>query len=54
MMQIARNLTDPEDGCLRDKRFLIMDRDSKFCPGFWSLLEDTGTEPVRLPYPPRT
>ena len=50
MMQIGRNVTDPVDGFLRDKRFLIMDRDSKFCTAFRSLLEDTGTESVRLPY----
>jgi len=28
MMQIARNLTDPHDGFLSHKRFLIMDRDA--------------------------
>ena len=48
-MQIGRNLTAP-DGVLDGKRFLIMDRDSKFCAAFRRLLEDAGTEPVRLPY----
>jgi transposase InsO family protein len=49
MMQIGRNLTDPVEGFLRDKRFVIMDRDSKYCEAFRSLLEDTGVEPIRLP-----
>ena len=30
MMQVGRNLTDPLDGFLRGKRFLILDRDKKF------------------------
>ena len=30
MKQIARNLTDTEDGFLNGKRYLIMDRDTKF------------------------
>ena len=29
MTQIARNLTDPNDGFLRGKRYLILDRDTK-------------------------
>ena len=29
MMQIARNLTDIDDGFLRGTRFLILDRDTK-------------------------
>jgi len=30
MMQIGRNLTDPIDGFLVDKKFVILDRDSKY------------------------
>ena len=30
MMQTGRNLTDPINGFLAEKRFLILDRDSKF------------------------
>ncbi len=30
MKQMARNPTDPFDGCLRGNRYLIMDRDTKF------------------------
>ena len=49
MKQIARNLTDCEDGFLNGKRFLIMDRDKKFSEAFRKILEDEGTECVRLP-----
>jgi len=34
MKQVARNLTDVIDGFLNGKKYLIMDRDSKFCPAF--------------------
>ncbi|MCY2950472.1 MAG: hypothetical protein NTU53_00655, partial [Planctomycetota bacterium] len=30
MKQMARNLTDPLVGFLRDKRYLLMDRDTKY------------------------
>ena len=49
MMQIGRNLTDPVDGFLTDKKLLIIDRDSKYSAAFRSLLADAGVEPVRLP-----
>jgi transposase InsO family protein len=54
MMQIGRNLTDPDDGFLADgfladKRFLIMDRDSKYSLAFRTLLNNSGVEIVRLP-----
>ncbi len=38
MKQIARNLTDCEDGFLNGKRYLLMDRDGKFCPAFKDFL----------------
>ena len=47
--QIGRNFTDPVDGCLREKRFCLMDRDAKFTTAFRSLLGEAGIEPVRLP-----
>ena len=50
MMQIGRNLTDPFDGALAEKRFLILDRDSKYSKAFRNLLEEAGVEIVRLPY----
>ena len=49
MKQIARNLTDFEDGFLNGKRYVLMDRDSKFSPAFRSMLEGEGVNPVVLP-----
>ena len=49
MMQIGRNLTDPIDGFLEEKKFLILDRDSKFSSVFRDLLKDTNIGVVRLP-----
>lgn len=49
MMQIGRNLTDLFEGFLRDKRFVIMDRDRKYCDAFRSMLQSADLEPVRLP-----
>lgn len=45
MAQIARNLT-ATDGCLRDRRLLIIDRDSKFTAQFRGILEDAGVTVV--------
>jgi transposase InsO family protein len=50
MMQIGRNITDPVDGVLGDKKLLLLDRDSKFSLAFRNLLKDAGVEVVRLPY----
>jgi putative transposase len=33
MMQIGRNVTDPMDGFLAEKNYLILDRDSKYSTG---------------------
>ena len=49
MKQIARNLTDVEDGFLNGKRYLIMDRDAKFCAAFREMLKDEDVRPLRLP-----
>jgi len=49
MVQIARNLRDAEDGFLRRKKLLIMDRDAKFCEESRATLEQVGIEAVRLP-----
>jgi hypothetical protein len=49
MMQVGRNLTDPFDGFLADKPYLILDRDSKFSEAFRDLPEDSGVKIVRLP-----
>ena len=49
MQQMARNLIDADAGALRGQRYLLHDRDTKFCDGFRSILRSGGVEPVRLP-----
>ena len=49
MNQTARELINCEDGFLKDKKYLIMDRDTKFCESYRSVLEQSGVEPVLLP-----
>ena len=49
MKQIARNLTDPWDGFLRDKKYVLMDRDANFSGAFRAILQEVDVEPVRLP-----
>ena len=49
MMQCARQLTDPFDGFLLDKRYLIHDRNPKFTQAFDQFLRNEGVEPVVLP-----
>jgi len=49
MMQIGRNLIDPIDGFLEDKKFVILDRDSKYSAAFRDLVKGSGIEVVRLP-----
>ena len=49
MQQCARQLTDPFDGFLLGKRYLIHDRDTKYTLAFDGLLKDSGVEPVLLP-----
>ncbi len=47
--QLARNLTDPVDGFLKEKRFLLHDRDPLFTKRFEAILESVGIECPRLP-----
>ncbi len=49
MQQCARQLTDPFDGFLLGKRYLLHDRDTKFTRAFDTLLKDSGIEPLLLP-----
>ena len=49
MKQIARNLTDPFDGFLKDKNYVLMDRDTNFSSAFRSVMEGGDMYPVRLP-----
>jgi transposase InsO family protein len=49
MKQIGRNLTDTVDGFLNGKRYVLMDRDGKFCPAFRAILKNEDINPVQLP-----
>jgi len=49
MQQCARQLTDPCDGFLLGKRYLIHDRDTKYTQAFDALVKESGVEPVLLP-----
>ena len=49
MQQCARQLTDPFDGFLLGKRYLIHDRDTKYTQAFDALMKASGVEPVLLP-----
>ena len=50
MKQVARILTDCEDGFLKDKSFLIHDRDPLYrTEGFHDILKGSGIEPIKLP-----
>jgi transposase InsO family protein len=52
MMQMARQLTDAVDGILLDKRYLILDDDTKYCQAFRDFVKREGIAVIRLP--PRT
>jgi putative transposase len=49
MQQCARQLTDPFEGFLLGKRYLLHDRDTKFTRAFDALLKDSGVNPIVLP-----
>jgi putative transposase len=49
MTQIARNITDADDGFIRGTRYLILDRDSKYSDEFCNVLVREGVHVVRLP-----
>ena len=49
VVQCGRQLTDPDEGCLRGKRFLLHDRDPRFTDAFADILSAAGVETVRLP-----
>ena len=50
MAQVARNLTDHVDGFLRGKRYLIVDRDSKFTVEFGHILQQARVQIVRTAF----
>jgi putative transposase len=45
MLQMSRNATDEESGHLRGQRYLLHDRDTKFCPAFRNVLRSAGVRP---------
>jgi len=47
MAQVARNLTDVEDGFLNGQRFFICDRDPLYTKQFRSMLEASGIEVIQ-------
>jgi len=50
MKQVARILTDCEEGFLKGKRYLIHDRDPLYrSEGFYDILQSSGIEPIKLP-----
>jgi putative transposase len=49
MEQMARNATDESTACLRELRYVLHDRDTKFCASFRSIMRAGGVEPVKLP-----
>jgi len=50
MGYMARNLIDEIDGFLRNKRFLIIDRDKKYTDQFKAILKDAGIKIILAPY----
>jgi putative transposase len=49
MKQIARNVTMDDCGALRDCRYLLHDRDTKFTRSFRAIIESGRVEPLALP-----
>jgi len=49
MKQIARNLTEAEDGFLLGVRYLVLDRDPLYTGAFRKFLKDSDVHPLRLP-----
>jgi putative transposase len=49
MKQIARNATLEGWGFLANCRYLLHDRDSKFCPAFDRIIELGNVKPIQLP-----
>ena len=49
MQQMARNATGEEWGFLEQRRYVLHDRDAKFCSVFRSTLTAGGIKPIQLP-----
>src|SRR5881398_467358 len=52
MVQVARNVTMEEWGCLSPGQYLIHDRDGKYGPAFQHIIDAAGVK--RVPLPPRS
>ena len=52
MVQVARNVTMEEWGCLSPGQYLLHDRDGKYCAAFQQLIDAAGV--TRVPLPPRS
>jgi len=50
MLQAARNLNDEDSGALASKRYLTIDQDTKYTQQFRRLVEEGGSEVIRLPW----
>jgi hypothetical protein len=50
MEQVARNLTDCDEGFLTGKHFLVIDRDGIFSPCFRAIIENAGVEILLTSY----
>jgi transposase InsO family protein len=49
MQQMARNATDESWGHLEHRRYVLHDRDTKFCASFRETLRAGGIKPIQLP-----
>ena len=49
MTQVARNVTMADVGFLVDHRYLIRDRDGKYCRAFDDTIVAAGVQPIKLP-----
>jgi len=54
MKQMARNMTMAGEGMLHDCRYLLRDRDAKFCAAFDDIFRSAGIEPRCCPREART
>ena len=50
VVQMARTMTDADDGCLRGARVLICDRDTKWSAAVRQTLTASGIRMIRTPY----
>lgn len=49
MKQVARNMTLEDEPFLKGRRFLIADRDTKFCESYRAILKSAGLQTLALP-----